>query len=235
MLFNGTNLSSHLKIRSISGRGLAESEVSTLSTSGGNGARFQRKRRPMRILKIEADIRAKNREELRENIDKINGILAVDQPVPITFFDEPDITYFGTPETASENDEYFFKHQGTFTIVCPDPFKYGKEQKITAATTYQTIRVVGTSDTPWTTQTTFGADADQFILEANTGLYVQLDYNFIQGDVLKIDYKYRKVTLNGKLLMTPISLQTNWLPLQPGYMQIRASHETEISYHERYY
>lgn len=166
--------------------------------------------------------------------DSLSSWLITKDWAPLQFDDEPDRTYMALVQNTLEDFEKFVdQRSGTVQFVAKD--ELGDNKSETINTTNTTIQVSGQEKSPWTTQTTFGADADQFILEANTGLYVQLDYNFIQGDLLKIDYKYRKVTLNGKLLMTPISLQTNWLPLQPGYMQMRASHETEISYHERYY
>lgn len=234
MLFNGSDLTEYIKIKSITGRGIINAEVESMDNPK-KGARFKKRRVPPRNIGIEANIIAKNRKELRNKIETLNGILSVNEPVPVSFPDEPNRTYYGVPAQTGEGDEFPFMHKGEMTIICPDPNKFGDEQTESIATTKTTVQVSGQANTPWTSKTTFGADADQFILEANNGLYVQLDYSFVTGDVLEIDYKYRRVTLNGDLLMTPISLQTHWMPLNPGYMQMRASHETEISYSERYY
>lgn len=147
MWFNGIDLSPYLKIKNITGRGIAEYETSTLTPPGMDGAHFERKRRPMRVLEIEADIRAVNREELRTKIDDLNGILSVDEPVPISFSDEPNKTYFGIPEASGEDDEYFFKHSGTLTIICPDPYKYGLQTESALTGQGTIINVPGTAET----------------------------------------------------------------------------------------
>ncbi|WP_167751420.1 distal tail protein Dit [Lentibacillus salicampi] len=176
----------------------------------------------------------KNDEHALQLKDELSNWLVTENWAPLQFDNEPGRRYTAVVQNTLDDFEKFVdQRSGTVQFVAKD--ELGDKRTETINTTNTTIQVTGQAETPWATQTTFGIDADQFVLEANNGLYVQLDYNFIQGDVLKIDYKYRKVTLNDELLMTPISLQTNWLPLTPGYMQMKASHETEISYSERHY
>ncbi|MRG87009.1 distal tail protein Dit [Salinibacillus xinjiangensis] len=146
MLFNGLDLTPYLKIKAISGRGISQTELAMLEVPGMNGAHLQRKRRPPRPLEIEADIRANNPEELRIKMDELNGILAVDEPVPIVFLDEPNITYYGIPESTGENDEFPFMHQGQLTIICPDPYKYGPELTADIPSDTVTLTNEGTAD-----------------------------------------------------------------------------------------
>ncbi|NIK12878.1 distal tail protein Dit [Alkalibacillus almallahensis] len=147
MQFNGIDLTPYLKIKSITGRGMTSYEISSLSVRGMDGAHYERKKRPPRPLNIEADIITNNREELRDKINELNEILSVNEPVPVVFLDEPDITYYGVPESSSEDDELFFKHSGTLTIICYDPDKYGpvKEKGLTEQGTI--INVEGTQAT----------------------------------------------------------------------------------------
>ncbi|MBS4535838.1 phage tail family protein [Clostridium sp. D2Q-14] len=128
MIFNSVDLTQYLTIKSINGRGLASTELESLSIPGTDGAYVLGKRRPSKIITVEADILALNKAELRKNIDKLNAIFDVDEDVPIVFLDEPNMTYYGRPEKAGQNKEYFFIHQGQFTIVCTDPYKYGKQK-----------------------------------------------------------------------------------------------------------
>lgn len=127
MIFNGIDLSPYLRIKEIHGRGISPSELTLIDVPAMDGAYYSQKRRPSRVIEIEADIRASNREELRTKLDQLNAILDVDQPVPIVFPDEPDMIYYGIPESTGEGNEYTFLHQGQLTIICPDPYKYGDE------------------------------------------------------------------------------------------------------------
>src|SRR5690606_33120615 len=111
-----------------------------------DGAYYSQKRRPPRVIEIEADIRASNREELRTKLDQLNAILDVDQPVPIVFPDEPDMIYYGIPESTGEGNEYTFLHQGQLTIICPDPYKYGDEVIVEFPSDVVTVTNEGTTE-----------------------------------------------------------------------------------------
>jgi phage-related protein len=81
----------------------------------------------------------------------------------------------------------------------------------------------------------FSLPQSQFTLENNQGGKIILNYSFIAGDRLEIDYLERKVTLNGKDLAIAISLDTVWFDLKPGQVQLKASHSTALTYTERFY
>src|SRR5690554_5887834 len=146
MIFNGIDLTPYLRIKTIHGRGLSPNELTMIEIPGMDGAYFSEKRIPARVLEIEADIRAGNRKDLREKLDQLNGILSVNKPVPITFPDEPNVIYYSIPETTKEDNEYTFLHQGILTIVCPDPYKYGKELQVDFPSDSVVIENPGTAE-----------------------------------------------------------------------------------------
>lgn len=145
MLFNGIDLTEYLRIKDISGRGLSPSELDLIDVPGMDGAYFQDKKKPVRPIEIEANIKADNRDELRVKIDKLNGILSVNEPVPISFFDEPNMTYYGIPQETGEDNEFTFMHEGLLTIICPDPYKYAPEKEGTSGF-QNTVTNEGTAD-----------------------------------------------------------------------------------------
>src|SRR5699024_5611353 len=150
------------------------------------------------------------------------------------FPDEPDRTYYGSPGQSDQGEEYPFLHQGTMTITCPDPDKFGDERTITVSTA-DYHEVTGQKSTDWTSRTVFQKDMDSFLILGGNDLNIALNYSFIAGDVLEIDYKHRSVTLNGKDIVTSVNLTTNWIDLPVGNVMLAASHETELTYYERYY
>ena len=235
MLFNNVDLSPYLRIKEIKGRGMVTSEIQLYEGLRRNGARFKRKRRPPRTLEIRADIKALNREDLRGKLEELNGILAVPEPVPIVFPDEPNRTYIGIPAASSEDGEVTYLHKGVLNIICPDPDKLGQTKTLNLTTSIQTFSVTGQTETPWTSRTLLTVPQSQFVLENNEGGKVILNYNFVAGDILEIDYDTRDVILNGNDLAVSISLETNWFDLKPGQVQLRASHNTALTYSERFY
>ena len=129
MLFNGIDLKPYIRIIDIRGRGIINRQVNAIAVEGMDGEHFSSVDTPSKYLEVDIEIRAKEAAALREKIDELNAILATEQPVPIVFPDEPDMTYYGTPEGSDEIGEYVHlsKHQGTIYIRRSDPFKYGPE------------------------------------------------------------------------------------------------------------
>src|SRR5690606_10226771 len=98
--------------------------------------------------------------------------------------------------------------------------------------------------TQWRTKTTFSAKQTgyelQFNLPGKTALKdickIKLNGNFIQGDILEIDYRKRRVTLNQKDITNQlVILQSNFKELDIGNVEFTSNHKTDVFYHERYY
>lgn len=134
MFFNGLDLSNYLRIKEIRGRGITPYEINLLNVQGKTGAYFDGIERKDRVLEIDANIISNNREEMYQKIDVLNGVLSVNEPVPIQLPGEENKTYYGIPAESSEDEEFFFMHKGTLVIICPDPHKYGNEIETTSLT-----------------------------------------------------------------------------------------------------
>src|SRR5690606_17295926 len=82
---------------------------------------------PSKVLEV--DIRIIS-DDLRKTIDELNAILATDEPVPIVFPDEPEMTYYGMVEASEETGErvHLGWHDATIYIRRSDPYKYGPEK-----------------------------------------------------------------------------------------------------------
>lgn len=159
----------------------------------------------------------------------------------LEFKDEPDRFYVARVEDEMSLEEFSYWAEGTIDFVCKE--KYSHERTITIDTT-ATETIKGHKSTPWKTKTVFSVNQTGYELQFNspgeTDLReinkIVLNYNFIQGDVLEIDYSKRRVTLNGvdrsNIL---VILQSNYMQLPVGDVEFSASHETELFYNERYY
>src|SRR5690606_22280904 len=119
--------------------------------------------------------------------------------------------------------------RGTIRFVATQVF--GSSQALALSPTSQTYIITGQAPTPWKSKTVFQVNANRFEIESDTGKVI-LNYNFISGDVLEVDYEKRRVLRNGVRLDIAIDMETRWFELKPGRIELKASHETEVSYSE---
>ncbi|WP_371069143.1 distal tail protein Dit [Sediminibacillus sp. JSM 1682029] len=176
----------------------------------------------------------RNDEEDLELKDDIASWLVTEDLAPLTFDDEPGRTYYAeVRQIRNFSKEIDLVRSGLIEFV--SYYASGAEHDLIISTEYSTKNIEGQKKVPWTSKTTFDVDASQYVLETNKGGRVVLNFDFIATDLLEFDYHKRKVTLNGENLAEAIDLQTNWFKLEPGEMSIRASHQTTITYTERYH
>ncbi len=117
----------------VSGREMPEIEQDTIEVGFTDGVRFKQKRYKERKIKVTFTIVGQStpttREELNLKLRQLNGILDAEN-AEFTFDDEPDVYYVGTVEGSSDGDVaigYTTENgvaSGTFTILCPKPYKY---------------------------------------------------------------------------------------------------------------
>ncbi|PGL14382.1 phage tail protein [Bacillus cereus] len=145
IIFNGIDIVEHfselfddgfLVINDIRGRSISNNEVQTLSVLHRDGAYFLNARTPTKPLEVDISIKG---SKLRKRIDELNNILSVDKPVPIIFTDEPEFTYYGIPESISENGEIGTFHKVTISFLRTDPIKYGPLKSVVFENTGQEL------------------------------------------------------------------------------------------------
>lgn len=127
MTFDGYTFKDELTITDIRGRGILQNEVELINVAGKAGAYFSHRKIPVRIIEVDVVITGENPSELRKTIREINKILSVDEPKPISFSDDPEITYHGIPEQSTEGEEIVSTAHSTIVFVCADPFSYSPE------------------------------------------------------------------------------------------------------------
>lgn len=176
---------------------------------------------------------ANNTEALKLK-DDLALWLATENEAPLVFDDEPGRTYMAVVQNTIDDFEIFARiRRGTIQFVVFESL--GETKTINVGASFNVFTITGQDKTYWSSKTIFSSKANQFTLETTEGEKILLNYDFIVGDVLEIDCKRRKVTLNGNLLQTAISIYSHWFDLKPGQMQIKASHPTTLTYTERYY
>lgn len=145
ILFNNIDLEPYFRIKEIRGRGLIKRKINSITVPGMDGEYVESIDTPSKVLEV--DIRITS-SDLRKTIDTLNSILATDEPVPIVFPDEPEMTYYGTVETSEETGErvHLGRHDSTIYIRQSDPYKYGPEQREEIKTDVHSVRNDGTAE-----------------------------------------------------------------------------------------
>lgn len=139
LVFNGINLEEYFEqkyekgffmVNDIRGRGILSDEINELTVPHRPGSYFLSKRTPKRVLEVDFSLKGVSLFELRKRIDELNGLLSTEEPVKITFIDEPDIVYYGIKESVAETLEKSNIHQATITIICSNPYKLGPTKTV---------------------------------------------------------------------------------------------------------
>ena len=117
-IYNGVDFSSLVTTHEITGRGTLASDISTVEIAGRDGVYAYNRRRRERIVTIKLSMSTYNPTALRSLVDVFNSLVDLDEPAPLVFSDEPDMTYYAilTAEPDWMEDRSFAI--GTLTFMC---------------------------------------------------------------------------------------------------------------------
>jgi predicted phage tail component-like protein len=217
--FNGVDLGNLIRVPYIGGRGPLAQNIIRTTVPGKNGSYPIRKTLPERSIPVEFMILGNSFEQLRQNVDTLNGILNVDFDAPITFTDEPGRVYFGQVDGEPDWEEFLKNGKGKITFLCCDPLKYSPQETNTSfANNTAYPNVSGTYKTYPRIEATFTAAATEFkITHTQQNKYVRVTRNFVAGDKLVIDFATGKITLNGNVTMPILDwVNSDFFTFQPG-------------------
>lgn len=177
---------------------------------------------------------AKEDQKQMDIIEHLTNWLITEDWGILSFDDEPGRRYVAVIQNDMDDFEKIaWLREGTLSFVAKSTL--GADKTLNIGTEFADHTITGQVPAPWTSRTRFAVPQSSYTLETNKGGKIILNYDFIAGDVLEIYYETRDVFLNGKDLAVSIALETAWFELEPGEIKLRASHETEMKYTERYY
>ncbi|MBN6887028.1 putative phage tail component-like protein [Cytobacillus horneckiae] len=201
-----------------------------------NGHRLKRTQRELLEITQPIGFKALTPHEALQIKDEIASWLVTKEVVPLVFDNEPLRTYWvvvdGTLDDLSKMERSKL-WQGTVRFLCF--YTTGKQETLNLTTAFKDFLITGQTETPWVINVVFTERSSKFEVEANNVLFLQLNYEFVAGDRLSISYVGRKVTLNGQDLRRAVSMNSNFVEMQPGPLSIKASHGSTLKYDERFY
>jgi len=168
-----------------------------------------------------------------DTIERLTDWLITEDWGILSFDDEPGRSYEAVLQNGIDDFEKMVSlRQGTLNFIAKSTL--GSNKTINVTTTSQQHEITGQTKTPWTIEVLFEENTNRFEFWAGD-IYLHLNYQFIAGDRLTIHYTGREVWLRDRDLRTAVSMSSHFEELQPRLVSMRASHECEIKYTERFY
>lgn len=198
------------------------------------GHRLKKTTRGLIEINQPVGFKAKSDQQHVNIIEEMTNWLIQDSWCPLKFDDEPGRIYPAILQNSMDDLEKIATlREGTLSFTAL--YASGDIKELNLISTRRSYLISGQRETDWTSETKFTAPTSKYIMEETGGGRIILNYNFIAGDVLTIDYHKRKVLLNGNSLASAIALSTEWFPLRPGTMTMQATENTIMSYFERFH
>lgn len=118
------------RIISITGRGVADRELTTVKAIGSDYEYVTNRESKSREIDVAIDIRARSPAEIRKRIDDVSAFFDWEGYKPVIFSDEPDMTYYAEYEGYEEVIEYHHAsiHRGIIKLLV-QPNKTKNEQE----------------------------------------------------------------------------------------------------------
>lgn len=173
-----------------------------------------------------------SKEDLLNKAEEVAAWLNTEKEAPLIFDDRPNRAHWSLLNGSVDEEEIVSFSRASLEFI--SLYKTGASKRINATTTATNHEITGQTETPWTVEVNFKANTNKFELWAGD-IYLQLNYSFIQGDKLIVNYVGREVFLNGKDLRKAVSMSSHFKELRPGTVEIKASVPCTIKYDERYY
>lgn len=185
MKFNGYYIEEKIEdylTLNVSGREMLSYDIQSERRSHGHGSIRYGKSLPSRIITVQYYLKADSSAKLQYRFNKLRKALYSTDVVPIEFADEPGATYYGEFESAETIPADRLSIISTFSIFCPDPFKYRNaivtDGEVVTETFYPTIPhkiLVSTSTTTNAIDISNGNQVIQLRGEVNAGTNIQID------------------------------------------------------------
>ncbi|MEN2467938.1 distal tail protein Dit, partial [Ornithinibacillus sp. JPR2-1] len=180
---------------SVGGRGILPRRIERYRMPHQSGEREKRYTYDVREIPVQFLLEDKTNKGFRERFNRLNGLL-VGSKKRLEFTDERKY-FIATLQRGEIPDEETNSIVGKLYFLCTDSAKRGQTKQLPITTEVTSHVITGQTETPWKVRVNFTVPQSRFTLESSNGLYILLNYNFIAGDMLEIDYVGRKVYLNG--------------------------------------
>lgn len=179
---------------------------------------------PARILTIKYKLEDKDSESLQNKFDELMAFLFSEEDVLIQFNDDLEYFFKGRYQAADQVPGDTNSIISTFTIICGDPYKYGKEQVSTG-------KILGNLPYPVKPES-MKVIMNTGFLDITDGKYHLKASNIKKGDIIFFDFKTGDIWVNGKLAPDVLNLDSDFknIRLRTGSNFSDGNYDIEIKY-----
>jgi predicted phage tail component-like protein len=227
--YKGISSEGKLKVLKVTRSVLPPSSNKLMEIDGMSGALFVSKKHGVKKIEVEVAIIGDYVNKKREIAEWLDS----DKPEALVIEDEPDKTDFAIIDGDTDMDEILDNGLGTIGFICPDPYSFGQQLSSSIAVGTDSVHYGGTA--PTFPVITFNLTAPTSSVKVQKGdLFVEVTDSFVAGDELVIDMKTGKVTRNGTVIMSKVTLESQFFPLTKGANTFNSTAYGIVSYVERF-
>jgi len=169
----------------VSGRGLLNRVVSSVDIPGRDGSHVLESRLGARRITVYYILKAPDSKTFLERMQQLHDLLSSDSDVKFKFGDE-DYHRFGRLINASDPPRDQLEGQGSFVLLCADPYRYMDEQVVGLSPVSAGFEL---ATTPTSIKVTLASAATQIkITNTTTGANIVLDGTYASGDVITLTW-----------------------------------------------
>jgi predicted phage tail component-like protein len=210
--YKGISSEGKMRVVKVTRSVLPPSQLKMLEIDGKAGAYFISKKHGVKKIDLEVVILGDYVNKKRDIADWLDAM----KPEALNISDEPNMTDFAILDGETDFDEILDNGFGTITFICPDPYSYGDERSVTLFAGNDSIFNGGTAPSFPTITFNISSSTTSVKIETTDGDYFEVKDDFVIGDVLVIDMEKGKVTRNGTLIMTKVTLESDFFSLKAG-------------------
>lgn len=179
---------------------------------------------PARVLTIKYKLEDKDSESLQNKFDELMAFLFSEEDVLIQFNDDLEYFFKGRYQAAEPVLGDTNSIISTFTVICGDPYKYGKEQVSTG-------KILGSLPYPVKPES-MKVIMNTGFLDITDGKYHLKASNIKKGDVLFFDFRTGDIWVNEKLAPDVLNLDSDFknIRLRTGSNFSDGNYDIEIKY-----
>ncbi len=179
---------------------------------------------PARVLTIKYKLEDKDSESLQNKFDELMAFLFSEEDVLIQFNDDLEYFFKGRYQAAEPVPGDTNTIISTFTVICGDPYKYGREQVSTG-------KILGSLPYPVKPES-MKIIMNTGFLDITDGKYHLKASNIKKGDVLFFDFRTGDIWVNGKLAPDVLNLDSDFknIRLRTGSNFSDGNYDIEIKY-----
>lgn len=176
--------------------------------------------------------RGNERKSWEDIIEELTGGLYSDEPKRVSFGEGK---YYLAQVVALEiAEEHEYVAKGAVVIVPEINGMLGEEKAEILSEGSSTIIVEGQRDVAWTAEITFERETDYYELSVGK-TKILLNYVFVKGDILTINYGDRSVKIRGRDIAPALDIRSKWALIKRGRNSVNTTEEVKITYDKRYY